>query len=201
MSRLTIFIWYCTPPDFEFLKCEIMLSYKCNHLIFLCGVSEHFTQLKIPDQCLHLRERLSMQFYKYNLFQLAPCFYKYLTVTITTGNKVQTVWHTLAWQSMLHCQCEDLKSSTFILEWRLKWIHLWSALDVKFDTSCFAENYWGRPGNPSELRWGMRRAVMKTAISVRHKRPLQSGSGQLSSQNQKSTNTSLARWRDRQSQI
>lgn len=93
MSRLTIFIWYCTPPDFEFLKCEIMLSYKCNHLIFLCGVSEHFTQLKIPDQCLHLRERLSMQFYKYNLFQLAPCFYKYLAVTTMTENKLSgTPW-------------------------------------------------------------------------------------------------------------
>lgn len=47
----------------------------------------------------------------------------------------------------------------------------------------------------------MRRALMKTAISVRHKRPLQSGSGQLSSQNQKSTNRSLARRRERQSQI
>lgn len=47
----------------------------------------------------------------------------------------------------------------------------------------------------------MRRALMKTAISVRHKRPLQSGSGQLSSQNQKSTNKSLARRRERQSQI
>lgn len=42
---------------------------------------------------------------------------------------------------------------------------------------------------------------MKTAINVPHKRPLQSGSGQLSSQNQKSTNTSLARWRERQSQF
>ncbi len=138
-----------------------------------------------------------MQFYKCNLFQLAPCFYEYLAVTTTTGNKVQTVWHALAWQSMLRCQCWDLKSSTFIIEWRLKWIHLWNALDVNFDTSCFAENYWGRPGNTSVLRWGMRRAVMKTAISVHHKRPLQSGSGQLSSQNQKSTNTSLARWRER----
>lgn len=89
----------------------------------------------------------------------------------------------------------------FHLESRLKWIHLWSAMDVNFDASCFAENYWGRPGNPSELHRGMRRAVMKTAINVRHKRPLQSGSGQLSSQNQKSTNTSLARWRERQSQF
>ncbi len=194
---LWIFVW----PYFEFVKCEIMLSYKCNHLIFLCGVSEHFTQVKLAYPFLHLREHSSMQFYKCNLFQLAPCFYEYLAVTTTTGNKVQTVWHALAWQSMLPCQCGDLKSSTFIIEWRLKWIHLWNALDVNFDTSCFAENYWGRPGNRSVLRWGMRRAVMKTAISVHHKRPLQSGSGQLSSQNQKSTNTSLARWRERQSQI
>lgn len=122
-------------------------------------------------------------------------------MTSSTGNKVQTVWQVLKWQLKLLCQSGDLKSSTFNLEWRLKRIPLRSTLDVNFDASCLAGNYWGRPGNPSELRWGMRRAVMKTAISVRHKRPLQIGSGQLSSQNHKSTNSSLARWRERQSQI
>lgn len=129
-------IQYSFRTRYKFALPLILLRKIC----FICFRFLTLTVVKVETATCLNNTAYGTELNQSDLLQLALCFQEHLAFSIRTKNgaKASALGD---WQHMQCWFCRDLKSSASILEWCLKWIHLWSAVDVRFDALCFAENY------------------------------------------------------------